>query len=240
MDELDRFFRHLVRHLSAAAPERLRRPVQVSELYQRIVPYRTHRTELGFDAIQDYEMTLLRLLAGERGYVTVSPPDVQEALAGELRSVNPNSGAFRDYAAAMVALAPQAVAAVLNENARYAPPGGVGTDAVRGSDSASDGPTRATAAPFAEIVPPEPATATPDVPTEARPSARFTLEEAPLAPPEVGRCPACTGVLPVGRTVAFCPYCGRRLAQVSCASCGAKVELTWRFCIACGEQVPGV
>ena len=96
MDDLDRLFRYLVDHLARTAPERLQKPFQVSELYQRLVPYRMHRAALGFDSIEDYELTVLRLLAGESGYASVDPPDAQAALAEEVRQVDPNPGAFRD------------------------------------------------------------------------------------------------------------------------------------------------
>ena len=56
MDDVDRLFRYLVRHLQDSAPEYLRRSFQVSELYQRLIPYRLHRSGLGFDSIEDYEM----------------------------------------------------------------------------------------------------------------------------------------------------------------------------------------
>ena len=83
MDDVDRLFQYLVQHLSASAPEYLKRSFQVSELYQRLIPYRLHRSGLGFDSIEDYEMAVLRLLAGQHGYVAVEPEDAQRAMADE-------------------------------------------------------------------------------------------------------------------------------------------------------------
>lgn len=217
MDDLDRFFRYLVRHLAHTDPERLRRPMQISELYQRVLPYRFHRSELGFESVEDYELALLRLLAGEQGYAAVTPADVQQVFIEELDSMNPNTGAYRDYAAATVILAPSAITAVLEEHAQYAPPR---EEAERGEDLEGSAGTEEAPAP--------------------RPAVRFILEqEAPPSEPEAGRCPGCAGTLPTGRMVAYCPFCGRRLAQVPCPACSAKVELGWRFCIACGHEVPG-
>ena len=96
MDDVERLFRHLVHLLATDDAERLRTPIEVSELYQSIVPYRSHKRELRFDAIEDYDMAILRLLAGEHGYASVEPIEAREALALEAEAVNPNPGAFRD------------------------------------------------------------------------------------------------------------------------------------------------
>ncbi len=72
MDDLDRLFTYLVKHLAATAPERLYKPFQISELYQRLIPYRMHRRELGFEAVEDYEV--------EACLATVSAPERVEKL----------------------------------------------------------------------------------------------------------------------------------------------------------------
>ncbi|MSR07229.1 MAG: hypothetical protein EXR93_09220 [Gemmatimonadetes bacterium] len=68
-DDVQRLFDRLVEVLAGRAPHLLDAPIPVSDLYETLVPYRTHRTSLGFDSHQDYEMALLRLLAGEHGLV---------------------------------------------------------------------------------------------------------------------------------------------------------------------------
>jgi hypothetical protein len=95
MNDVDRLFQYLVSHLAKDAPDYLERPFQVSELYQRLIPYRYHRDGLGFDTIEDYDAAILRLLAGERGYATVEPEDAQRAMAEEITLPNPTPGAFR-------------------------------------------------------------------------------------------------------------------------------------------------
>ena len=104
IDDVERFFRHLVDILSESDPGRLKRPIQVSEIYQSILPYRHHRSALGFDTNEDYEMAVLRFLSGDGGFASLDPPEVQDALAEESRSVNPNPSAFREYAAARIYL----------------------------------------------------------------------------------------------------------------------------------------
>jgi hypothetical protein len=231
VDDLDRLFRHLVRQLAESQPDRLPRPMQVSELYQRVLPYRVHRDALGFDAIEDYEMAMLRLLAGDRGYTTVTPSDVQAELAEELKAVNPNTGLFRDYAAATVTLAQERVRQVLQEHESYAPP-------AAGGETGSVAPPTVEPPPTAS--PPPADAAAPPPMSGAPPGLRFTLEVEEQAAIEGGpRCPGCDAALPGRRSVSYCPFCGRRLSAVSCPECGAQVELAWRFCVACGHRMSG-
>jgi hypothetical protein len=121
MDELDRLFDRLVRALAERGPEKVLEPFQVAELYQELVPYRQHRAALHFDTQQDYEMAMLRLLAGERGYARVEPREAQEALVAEAQAAYPETGVFREFAAARVSLSPHAAKTVLAGEESYAP-----------------------------------------------------------------------------------------------------------------------
>jgi len=107
MDDLDRIFLRLVENLRASYPEYLSRPFEVSELYQTLVPYRLNRRELAIETNGDYEMALIRLIGGERGYM-LGEGNMQELLRRELSGSNPNTAIFRDFAATRVALAPDA------------------------------------------------------------------------------------------------------------------------------------
>src|SRR5207237_580435 len=66
-DDLDRLFERLVSVLADDAPGRLAVPFPAAEVYERLVPYRSNRSSLKVATHQDYEMAVLRLLAGERG-----------------------------------------------------------------------------------------------------------------------------------------------------------------------------
>lgn len=99
MDPLDRLYWRLVEVLRREGPEIAGRTVTVAEIYQRLVPYRLHRSELGLAELAEYEHALLRLLSGERGYVRLDLAQVQEEFARELRAPNPILGLYRDYAA---------------------------------------------------------------------------------------------------------------------------------------------
>src|SRR5438445_545156 len=79
-DDLDRLFERLVSVLADDAPGRLAVPFPAAEVYERLVPYRSNRSILRVATHQDYEMAVLRLLAGERGYASLEPAEVQDAL----------------------------------------------------------------------------------------------------------------------------------------------------------------
>src|SRR5687768_2652734 len=98
MDDLDRMFRRLVQNIRNGYPEYLTRPFEVAELYQNLVPYRHNRRELGIETNQDYEIALLQLLAGVRGYVD-GDEVMQESIKRELASPSPNTAIFREFAA---------------------------------------------------------------------------------------------------------------------------------------------
>ncbi len=108
MDDLDRLVRRLVQNVRNSHPQYLSQPVEVSELYQTLIPYRHNRTELEIETNQDYEAALCQLLSGERGYAT-GDTAMQDAMRKELSSPNPNTAVFRDYAAARVTLTAEAV-----------------------------------------------------------------------------------------------------------------------------------
>lgn len=106
---LRRFHRALVREIQANNPEHLGAPFSVAEIYQNLVPYRTHRDEIGVEMNADYEHALLRLLAGENDYLTIESRTARQEIREELESPNPNTGLYRDFAAADVRLNPEKV-----------------------------------------------------------------------------------------------------------------------------------
>jgi hypothetical protein len=232
MDDLDRLFRHLVNHLAKEAPQRLRTPFEVAELYQSVIPYRTHRRALGFEAIEDYEMAVLRLLGGQRGYATVDPVDAQEAMAAEAESVNPDPAAFREFAAATMTLRADAIRSVLDQQVAYAPP------EARAEESRFAPPEQDEPQPERSYAPPaeEESLREPEAPRQS--------DRGPAAPAGgsgglvfeavEAACPHCYAELPRRRRVAFCPFCGRQVEEAKCPACGDALEPGWRFCASCG------
>jgi hypothetical protein len=108
-DVLRRFHRALVREIQATNPELLSSPFSVAEIYQNLVPYRTHRDEIGVEMNADYEHALLRLLAGESDFLTIESRTARQEIREELEAPNPNTALYRDFAAADVRLNPQKI-----------------------------------------------------------------------------------------------------------------------------------
>ena len=229
MDHLDRLFHRLVNNIRARNPAHLTLPFTVAELYEQIVPYRHNRRELGIETNQDYEVTVTRLLSGERGYL-LGDEAVQESLRRELESHDPDVSAFREFATAEVSISPNALQGVGAAPRRTAGAGGEGT--TPGGQSAA----RAQAAPEPETVrAPQTTAATPAsvaVPGTASP-APSRIPEEPFSP-EAG-CRYCGAALPEGKQVKFCPNCGQNLSVNRCPACGSEIEAGWKFCITCGR-----
>ncbi len=260
MDDLDRILQRLVQRIRAEYAEYMNRPFEVSELYQNIVPYRHHRREMGIETNQDYELALLRLLAGERGYL-IGDASMQDAVKHELASPNPNTALFREFAAARVSLSPEAAR-------RYEQmvTGDGKPDDVRTVSAAPPPPPRPAAAPPIPRPAPSAQPTQPSAGVSAMPSPPPPLR-APTPPPAeyyaapplsdraagsatrgasmpsavaAGSCRYCGGSLPQGRRVTFCPHCGQNLAVQRCPACSTELELGWKFCTTCGRAVASV
>lgn len=243
-EDVRHLFHCLLKVLDARDSQRMRMSFQLSELYQSILPYRANRTLLGFHSNQDYEMAVLRLLAGEGGYATVEPDEVRDALAKEAAQINPDTGAFREYAAATVRLHPGAVAKVLDADRAYAPPAAAVEPAPVAEPTADTGPART---PEPEPCVEHEPTPTPEAVTRPDPPPVFSLDEAdnaardqssrtPLAQSPL--CEQCGRALPLNRGVTYCPFCGRLAHRPACTRCGSELETGWRFCPDCGEPLP--
>lgn len=238
----ERFFGALVRRIRAVNPDYLTEPFTVAEIYQSLVPYREHRNEIGVTMNADYEHTLLRLLAGEGGYLVLDSERAREEIRRELDSPNPDTSVYRDFAAAHVRLDPHRAREVTDpadpaaagsapegpdlpspeEGARDPSP--VAMEGNAGDDGEGDGPIR-----WEFDAGPEPPT-----PGVGEPSP-FT--GGATLPPEM--CPGCGEALPRREGVRYCPHCGDDVRVRRCPGCGEELEREWRFCVACGTEVGG-
>jgi hypothetical protein len=116
-NNITRLHRALVDAIRSTRGDDFDQPVTVSEIYQRLLPYRAARAAVGFEMNADYEYALLRLLAGEGDLARLEPSEVRESLRSELDSPNPNVGLYRQYANCDVWVAPATVARDLEEPA---------------------------------------------------------------------------------------------------------------------------
>jgi hypothetical protein len=220
MDALDRLYRKLLDVRGRTSPGGDGQAITIAEVYQQLVPYRLVRGELGFSELKEYEHALLRLFAGERGYVRVRVAKVADEFRRELRSPNPILGIYRDYAAAEVDLADPAAAAL----PRPAP------------DAADRDTHHDPAASGAAGTPPE------DLPAIGSVSAPAAGALAPTGTADQGtsasECWRCNEPLPAGVAVRFCPHCGASQVVVPCPECVAPLQPAWKFCVQCGASRP--
>ncbi len=101
---LERFHRALLEEIQTQRPEYLTQPFTVAEIYQNLVPYGSHRDRIGVEMNGDYEDALVRLLAGEGGYLILDSEPALRDLRAELETPNPNTGVYREFAAVDVRL----------------------------------------------------------------------------------------------------------------------------------------
>jgi hypothetical protein len=229
LTDLERFFRRLVDNLIAIDPARLHRPLELADIAQTVVPYRTNRRALELSSNEDYDMVLLRLCAGEGGFVRTEPAELSEAFAAQASSVNPDLSILRDLGDTQLYLATEQLAYALGPEpgAAYAPP----------DEDDLDEPaptTRPPAAPTLDAVRWPRPTIEPVAPYEL-----VTDDIEPVGEPaeRTGRCSYCGGALPTNRSVNFCPHCGESQSFTRCPACQAEVELGWKHCIGCGASI---
>src|SRR5882672_886957 len=216
MDELDRLFGLLVAAL--ARETRVAVPFPASDVYERLVPYRSNRSHLNVATHQDYEMAVLRLLAGERNYVQLEPENVREAMQREIATINPDPAYFRSFPEAQVMVNGRAAERVLLADRAYAPPAPPG--APEEEDEELVDATGENPVPMA-FVPPTPFRS---------PSPKL---KDPLAPDQ---CEYCGGVLPANREARFCHHCGQpREGDLRCQGCGNALDVGWAYCLSCGR-----
>lgn len=224
-------------------------PLTIGDLYQRLIPYRSIRSEIGVMELASYEHGLLRLLGGEGGYLEVEGDTAAEEIRRELASPNPILGIYRDYADVSVR--------IVGASTATAP----GEDAVMESavGSRGNGGTAATGAPESprpgggQIVSAAPADAglaqlrsVDGTAVEAGSEADRRQEEranpaapvpnvTPIVSPDAPAvCTGCASSLPSVSGIRFCPYCGQVREPFPCGRCGTRLEPEWNYCIRCG------
>jgi len=213
-DDLDRLFERLVSVLAEDAPGRLPVPFPAAEVYERLVPYRSNRSILKVATHQDYEMAVLRLLSGERGYTSLEPAEVRDALQREAGESNPDTALFRQFPDAILSLNRLAAERFLRGDRAYAPPPPPPLPPLPESAEAADG---------AEDESEKPPLA----------GAAFELAEQSET---LRQCPYCGETLPGSRKVNFCPQCGQPPSgELRCPACGVEMDVGWRYCVSCGR-----
>ena len=235
MDSLDRMYRHLVRTIRARFPQYLTQPFDVGELHQNILPYRHHRRELGLETNEDYEIVLSELLSGARDYLIVDDR-MRDALRAELASTNPDPSAFKQFAAATVALSPNAL-----RSPRYRPRRGPSPSREHVGGVVRHPASRATARPQREhgCAADRSPRRRSRIRRGSTPAPEPAITPRPVVPQAGERCRSCNEVLPAGRAITFCPHCGQNVTTMNCPACGSELEVGWKFCPTCGRPTAG-
>lgn len=97
MDDLDRLAFRVARTVRTTYPHLLERGFTLADLEERLAPYAETRRELAVGGPDGYELTVLRLLAGERGYLA-GEPELQEACRRALQMPSPTVAMVRTWA----------------------------------------------------------------------------------------------------------------------------------------------
>ena len=262
MDDLDRLYQHLVASLHADAPQLLRQRFVIGDLAQQLIPYRLHRRALGFDSIQQYDLALLRLVAGERGYLTTEPV-VHDAARQALATPRPDAESLRRFADAPAGLAPEPLRALIGDAAPsgampMASPPNVATPAVpmpgtpmpgmAPSGSAESAPERSPRS-IAPEPRPDRAPSAPPLAAAPAPASVPDRDRASVRPPEplASRSPQSQPASsmpfpsrPPNPVIGGpCRYCGQQLPEgrpvTFCPYCGQNVTIV--RCPACSTEL---
>jgi len=239
---LDPIFRLLVRALTAQQPPRIHQPIAINELMDAVLPYRLVRRELGVDTSEDYETLLLRLCAGEGDFVQADSA-AQAALQAELAKPLPDLALLRVYGDTHIVVRTDPLMAVLDVRPknRYAPPSEPTTapDAVQDiEEDIAQGEKEQTPKESAAWVPDPVFEANATALTESAPEPPAASSDPDHTSAQV-RCPFCGGILPPRMMINFCPHCGMGQDVGTCRTCGADMDVGWRYCVSCGEDTQG-
>ncbi len=256
---LERFHRALIEEIQTQRPEYLTRAFTVAEIYQNLVPYGSHRDRIGVEMNGDYEDALIRLLAGEGGYLILDSDPALRELRSELESPNPNTGLYRQFAAVDVRLnqayldlsaaamnqLPDLVEELESEDpvgmAALAPSEGSAADALGivppGVDIFSD--ASATARDASDDAPPRRSTRPPLAPEFVEAPAENGADTTPAdQEPTISTTSSLAARQPDGS----CVWCREQLPERDnlnfCPFCGTDLDLV--PCAKCGEEIePG-
>jgi hypothetical protein len=226
--ELERFFRRIVSNLAATDPGRLRSPVPLGEIPTSIVPYRSNRRALEVETSEEYEMVLLRLCAGEGGFIRTEPEEVRLKFEEEAQSTNPDLEVIHRFEDVSLMLRPERVARALQAAADEPE-----------ARSYAEAPRQVEPQPEADDAEGEEPEQTDDEEDiEAVDEVPELDEYIPAAEPSGSQCVYCGGTLP-DRPLNFCPHCGQSQVALVCPKCHADVEAGWRHCVNCGLALGG-
>lgn len=105
LDDLDRLAFRLSRTVRTQFPHLLTQGFTLTDLEEKLLPFRDVRREMADSGTDAFESTLLRLVAGERGYLSTEPA-LQAACTQALSFPSPTLAMVRSWSSTTVRLAP--------------------------------------------------------------------------------------------------------------------------------------
>lgn len=109
LDDLDRLAFRLSRTVRTQYPHLLTQGFTLTDLEERLLPFREARREMADGGADAFERAVLRLIAGERGYL-LTESGLQAACTQALASPSPSMSLVRAWATTSLTLAQQAAA----------------------------------------------------------------------------------------------------------------------------------
>lgn len=107
LDDLDRLAFRLSRTVRTQYPHLLTQGFTLTDLEERLLPFREARREMADGGADAFERAVLRLIAGERGYLQTES-GLQTAATQALASPSPSMSLVRAWATTSLTLAQQA------------------------------------------------------------------------------------------------------------------------------------
>ena len=107
LDDLDRLAFRLSRTVRTQYPHLLTQGFTLADLEERLLPFREARREMADGGADAFERAVLRLIAGERGYLHAEP-ELQVACSQALASPSPSMSLVRAWATTTLMLAQSA------------------------------------------------------------------------------------------------------------------------------------
>ncbi|MBL0938694.1 MAG: zinc ribbon domain-containing protein [Gemmatimonadaceae bacterium] len=216
LDDLDRLAFRLSRVVRTQYPQLLHQGFTLTDLEERLLPYRDVRREMADGGPDAFESALLRLIAGDRGYLDTDPA-LQTACRHALGFPSPTIAMIRSWSTTTLMLVPGSGAITPTSGA-----------AVRATPAMTD-------------VFPSPRAATS---IDSRSGARAAVIERVATPKgtrsegarAVCSCRYCDSRLPEARRVTFCPHCGMDLTKKQCPACSTELDVQWKYCVTCGRS----
>lgn len=213
LDDLDRLAFRLSRTIRTQYPQLLAQGFTLSDLEERLLPFRDVRREMANGGADAFETALLRLVAGDRGYL-VSDPELQGACRQALAFPSPTLAMVRAWATSTLRL----------------------SQANAGASGNSPSIPATVSAPL--ITPGSEHDLFPSPTLFATPPTASPGVHGSGSAPSVSHacCRFCDNKLPQGRRVTFCPYCGMDLTKRQCPACSTELDANWKFCVTCGRH----